>query len=68
MHRYTYPKSLTSAGSSGYYAYVFGSVSNMSLLTIGDYYYYSHNKMETRHGYRMGIDRCNRLCPTSIMA
>ena len=44
MHRYTCPKSLTSVGSSSYYALVFGSVSNLPLLTIGDYYY-SHNKM-----------------------
>ena len=42
-------------------------MSNLSLLTIGDYYY-SHNKkmkgkMETTHGYGMGIGGCNRLCP-----
>ena len=24
---------------------IFGSVSNLSLLTIGDYYYYSHDKV-----------------------
>ena len=47
MHRYTCPKSLTSAGSSECYAYVIGSVSNLPLLTIGDYFY-SHNKMMKR--------------------
>ena len=45
IHRYIYPMSLTSAGSSGYYAQVFGSMSNLSLLTIGDYYNYSHDKI-----------------------
>ena len=30
------------------YAQVFGSVRNLSLLTIGGYYYYSHNKMMKR--------------------
>ena len=41
-------------------------MSNLPLLTIGDYYY-SHNKMmkekmETGQGYGMGISGCNRLC------
>ena len=67
MHRYNYPKSLTSAGSSRCYAEIIGGVSNQLLLTIGDYYY-SHNKMmkgkiETGQGYGMGIGGCNRLCP-----
>ena len=58
MDRYTYPKSLTSAGSSSCYAQVVGSVSSLPLLTIGDYYYF-HNKndeekMETGQGYGMG--------------
>ena len=47
----------------------FGSVSNLLLLTIGDYYYYhSHakmvkGKMETEQGYGTDIGGCNRLCP-----
>ena len=70
MHRYTCPKSLTSVGSSSCYAQVFGSVSNLPLLTIGDYYNYSHDKnderkIETGQGYGMGIGACNRLCPTA---
>ena len=44
-------------------------MSNLPLLTIGDYYY-SYNKwmkgeIETGHGYGMGIGGCNRLCPTA---
>ena len=35
----------TSIGSSSCYAYVFGSVSNLPLLIIGDYYNYSHDRM-----------------------
>ena len=51
----------------------FGSVSNMPLLTIGDYYNYSHDKMmkgkmEIGHGYGMGIGGCNRLCPMANRA
>ena len=66
MHRYTCPKSLTSVGSSSRYAQVFGSVSNLPLLTMGDYYY-SHDKMmkgkmETGQGYGMGIGGCNMFC------
>ena len=46
-----------------------GSVRNLPLLTIGDYYY-SHNKMmkgkiETGQRYGMGIGGCNRLCPAA---
>ena len=72
MHRYTCPKSFTSAGLSRCYAQVIGSVSNMPLLTIGDYYY-SHNKMmkenkETGQVYGMGIGGCNMLCPTTNRA
>ena len=45
-------------------------MSNLSLLTIGDYYNYSHDKnderkMETRQGYGMGIGGCNELCPAA---
>ena len=54
MHKYICPKSLTSAGSSRYYALVIGSLSNLPLLTIGDYYY-SHNKMMKRK-WRLGRD------------
>ena len=40
----------------------------MPLLTIGDYYNYSHDKndkrkIETGQGYGMGIGGCNELCP-----
>ena len=50
-----------------------GSVSNLSLLTIGDYYYHSHDKIvkgkkETRQGYGTGIGGCNRSCPTTNRA
>ena len=70
MHRYTCPKSLTSAGLSRCYAQVIGSMSNLPLLTIGNYYNYSHDKMmkekmETGQGYGMGIGGCNKLCPTT---
>ena len=45
-------------------------MSNLSLLIIGDYYNYSHDKnderkMETRQGYGMGIGGCNELCPAA---
>ena len=45
----------------------FKSVSNLPLLTIGDYYYHSHDKMvkekiETGQGYGTGIGGCKRLC------
>ena len=70
IYIYIYPKSLTSAGSSSCYAQVVGSVSNLPLLTIGDYYNYSYDKMmkgkiETGQGYGMGIGGCNRLCPAA---
>ena len=66
MHRYTCPKSLTSAGSSSCYAQVFCSMSNLLLLTIGDCYIYSHDKnderkMETGQGYGMGYGGCDEL-------
>ena len=42
-------------------------MSNLPLLTLGDYYNYSHDKMmkgkiETGQGYGMDIDGCNMLC------
>ena len=42
-------------------------MSNLLLLTIGDYYNYSHDKnderkMETGHGYGMGYGGCDELC------
>ena len=45
-------------------------MSNLPLLTIGDYYNYSHDKnderkMETGQGYGRGIGGCNKLCPTA---
>ena len=33
----------------------FSSVSNLPLLTIGDYYYHSHDKMVKGNGDRAGI-------------
>jgi hypothetical protein len=50
-HAFIYlPMSLTSAGLSSSLIRFIGSVTNMSLLTIGGgyYYYYSHNKMLER--------------------
>ena len=49
---------------------IFGSGSNLPLLTLGDYYYHSYDKMvkgkmETRKGYGMGIGMCKGLCPTA---
>ena len=46
----------TSIGRVAAMLRIFGSVSNLPLLTIGDYYYHSHDKMvkgkiETRQGY-----------------
>ena len=46
-------------------------MSNLPLLTISDYYIYSHDKMmkgkiETGQGYGMGIGGCNRLSPAAI--
>ena len=45
-------------------------MSNPPLLTIGDYYNYSHDKMtkekiETEKGYGMGYGGCDKLCPTT---
>ena len=44
-------------------------MSNLLLLTIGGYYYYSHDKMvkgnEDRVGIWYGIGGCNRLCPVA---
>ena len=37
--------SSTSIGRVAAMLRIFGSVSNLPLLTIGDYYYHSHNKM-----------------------
>jgi hypothetical protein len=64
------PMSLTSAGARSALLRFIGSVSNLSLLTIGGYYYYSHNKvmerkMVTGQGYGMGTGGCNRLCPVA---
>jgi hypothetical protein len=48
-----------------------GSVSNLSLLTIGGYYYYYiHDEMMEKEmvtGQKFGIDigGCNRLCPVA---
>ena len=49
---------------------IFDSVSNLPLLTIGDYYYHSHDKMvkgkmETEQGCGMGIDGYKRLYPVA---
>ena len=48
-------------------------MSKLSLLTISEYYVYSHDKMikgkkETGQGYGMGIGGCNRLCPMANRA
>ena len=45
-------------------------MSNLPLLTISDYYIYSHGKMmkgkmEIGQGYGMGIGGCNELCPAA---
>ena len=45
-------------------------MSNLLLLTIGDYYNYSHDnnderKIETGQRYGMGIGGCKELCPTT---
>ena len=42
----------TSIGRVAAMLRVFGSVSNLSLLTIGDYYYYSHDNMVKENGDR----------------
>ena len=43
----------------------FGSVSNLPLLIIGDYYYHSYDKMEIGHGYGTCIGGCKGLCPAA---
>ena len=65
--------SLTSLGRLAAMLRFFGSVSNLSLLTIGDYYYHSHDKMvkgkmETEQGYGKGIGGCERLCSAANRA
>ena len=60
----------TSTGVSSCLLRIFGSVSNLPLLTISDYYIYSHDKMmkgkmETGQGYGMGIGGCDELCPVA---
>ena len=45
-------------------------MSNLPLLTIGDYYNYSHDKnderkIETGQGYCMGYGGCDELCPAA---
>ena len=45
-------------------------MSNLPLLTIDGYYYYSHDKnderkMETGQGYGMGYGGCDELCPAT---
>ena len=65
---YNLPMSPTRIGRVAAMLMSFGSVSNLLLLTIGDYYYYhSHakmvkGKMETEQGYGMGIGGCKGLC------
>ena len=55
MHIYNLPMSPTSIGRVAAMLRIFGSVSNLSLLIIGDYYYHSHDKMVKRNGDRTGI-------------
>ena len=60
MHIYNLPMSPTSIGRVAAMLRIFGSVSNLSLVTIGEYYYHSYGKkvkrkMETGKGYGMGI-------------
>ena len=56
LRAYIYlPMSPTSLGRVAAMLRFFGSVSNLSLLTIGDYYYHSHDKMVKRNGDRAGI-------------
>jgi ABC-type uncharacterized transport system permease subunit len=49
-----------------------GSVSNLSLLIIGGYYYYNsydkmmEKEMVTGQGYGICIGGCNRLCPAAM--
>ena len=60
----------TSIGRVAAMLRIFGSLSNLPLLTIGDYYCHSYDemvkgKMETGQGYGMGIGGCKRLCPAA---
>ena len=45
----------TSIGRVAAMLMIFGSVSNLSLLTIGNYYYHSHDKMVKGNRDRTGI-------------
>ena len=45
----------TSIGRVAAMLWFFGSVSNLLLRKIGDYYYYSHDKMVKENGDRVGI-------------
>ena len=61
------PMSPTSIGRVAAMLRFFGSVSNLPLLIIGDYYYHSHDKMvkgkiEIGQGCGMSIGGCKRLC------
>ena len=49
------PMSPTSLGRVAAMLRFFDSVSNLPLLTIGDYYYHSHDKMMKRNGDRAVI-------------
>ena len=49
------PMSLTSLGRVAAMLRFFGSVSNLPLLTICDYYYQHHDKIVKRNGDRAGI-------------
>ena len=52
---YNLPMSPTSIGRVAAMLRIFGSVSNLSLLIIGDYYYYSLDKMVKGNGDWAGI-------------
>ena len=52
---YNLPMSPTSIGRVAAMIRIFGSVSNLPLLIIGDYYYHSHDKTVNRNGDRTGI-------------
>jgi hypothetical protein len=49
-----------------------GSMGNLSLLTIDDYYYHKtqnemvKKEMETGQRYGMAIGGCSRLCPVAM--
>ena len=67
---YNLPISPTSIGRVAVMLRIFGSMSNLLLLTIGDYYYHSYDKkvkgkIETGWGYGMGIGEYKRLCPAA---